>query len=203
MIWTHIYDLILKLITLTLFIIIFAEIPYFKGNQSVVIILGIILFFISYNLFIRTFATYLYCKFTLKMNINLNQAKQLNDAFSPIFPLNMSWLPMNELKNIENDNKFDIAINTYNNWKEHNKQIRKQQLQKFNKLEQKTTILTVIMYLLMGYFMIAGFINLPPANYLAMAYCKLFDTDRYYPILNSLALVFLTFFLFKKLDKEI
>jgi len=101
MIWTHIYDLILKLTTLFLSIIILIPIPYLGDNGIVVVILGIILFFVIYNLFVRTLATYLYCKFTLKMNIDLSQAKQLNEAYSPIFPMTMKWLPMKELKNID------------------------------------------------------------------------------------------------------
>ena len=179
------------------------QIPYLEEKGIAIIILGIVLFFVIYNLLVRTFATYLYCKLTLKMNVNLNQAKKLNDAFSPIFPLNMKWLPMKELKTIDATDKYQIALSTYKNWDEQNKQNRKQQLQDFKNARQKTKILTVIMYIVVGYFMIAGFMDLQPANFLTLAYCKLFDTDKYYPILNSLILVLPTILLFKAFDKNI
>jgi len=203
MIWTHIYDLILKLTTLFLSIIILIPIPYLGDNGIVVVILGIILFFVIYNLFVRTLATYLYCKFTLKMNIDLSQAKQLNEAYSPIFPMTMKWLPMKELKNIDETIKYQTALDTYRNWDEQNKQNRKQQLQDFKNAGQKTKILTVIMYVLVVYFMIAGFMDLPPANYLTLGYCKLFDTENYYPLLNCFILVIPTIILFKAFDKNI
>jgi len=137
------------------------------------------------------------------MNVELAQAKRLNDAFSPVFPLQLKWLPMKELKNIDDTNKYQIALDTYKNWEEENKQNRKQQLQDFKNAGQRTKILTVIMYVLVVYFMIAGFMNLPPANYLTLAYGQLLNTNAYYPFLNSLILVILTILLFRALDKNI
>jgi hypothetical protein len=137
------------------------------------------------------------------LNVDLSQAKQLNGAFSPIFPLTMKWLPMKELKNIDDTIKYQTALDTYRNWDEQNKQNRKQQLQDFKNAGQRTKILTVIMYVLVAYFMIAGFMDLPPANYLTLAYCKLFDTENYYPLLNCFILVLPTILLFKAFDKNI
>lgn len=203
MIWTHIYDLLLKLITIIFSIFFLIQIPYLEDKGLIVIILSISLFLLIYNLFVRTFATYLYCRFTLKMNIDLAKAKQLNNAYSPVFPMTMKWLPMTELKNIDDTNKFQIALDTYKNWEDHNKLNRKKYFKDFNNAGKRTKILTIMMYLLVGYFMIAGFMNLPPANYLTKAYCKLFDTENYYPILNCLLLVLATLILFKCLDKNI
>ncbi|MDR0802453.1 hypothetical protein [Fluviicola sp.] len=203
MIWTHTYDLILKLSTILLSIAVLIQIPYLEDRGMVSIILSVILFFVVYNTFVRTLATYLYCKLTLKMNVDLSQAKQLNGAFSPVFPLKMKWLPMRELSNIEDPDKYQIALDIYKKWDEQNKQSKKQQFQNFKNSEQKTKILTVIMYVLTGYFVIAGFMNLPPANYLTLAYCKLFDTDEYYPILNGFLLVLLTILIFKVFGAKI
>lgn len=203
MIWTHIYDLLLKLATLAISIVLLLQIPYFEGTEILSISLGVILFFVIYNIFVRTLATYLYCKFSLKMNIDLTKAKQLNEAFSPIFPLNMKWLPMRELRNIDAKDKYQIALDTFNNWDQQNKQHRKQQLADFKNSKQKTKVLTVIMYVLVGYFMLAGFMNLPPANYLTIVYCKLFNTENYYPFLNSLILALTTILLFRAFEKNI
>jgi hypothetical protein len=203
MIWTHIYDLILKLVTLFLSIIIMIQFPFSQDYDVISILIGVILFFVSYHYFIRTLATYLYCKLTLKMNVSFSQAKQLNNAFSPVFSLHMQWLPMTEIKPLDDSIKYEVALATYLKWEEDKKRERKQNVQDFKNAGQRTKILTVIMYVLVGYFMIAGFMNLPPANYLTLAYCKLFDTDKYYPILNCFLLALPTILIFKAIDKNI
>jgi hypothetical protein len=199
MIWTHTYDLILKLLTLFLSIFCLTQIPYLENNE-VSIVIGIILFFVVYNLYVRTLATYLYCKFTLKMNVDIIQAKKINGAFSPIF--NIKWLPMRELRELdETNNKYETALSTYEKWEEEKKQNRNIQWEKFKNDKLKNKILKIIMYILLGYFMIAAFLNLPPANLLTLTFCRLFDTNEYYPILNLLILVLPIILLFKIFDK--
>lgn len=193
MVWTHIYDLILKSITLFLFIITLSQIPYLEDHSVFVILLGVVLSFVLYYFFVRTLATYLYCRLTLKMRVDLTQAKQLNDAFTPIFSFDNNWLPMKELKHIDDNDKYQLAIDTYEKWAEERTQIRDQQMQDFKNAGLGTKIMAIII----GYLVIASFMNLPPANYVAEAYCKLFNTDEYYPFLNCAILVLPTFLLFK------
>lgn len=203
MIWTHIYDLLLKLATIFLSIVVLIQIPWLEENPIVLALLGVLLFFVVYNYFVRTLATYLYCKFTLKMNVDLTQAKELNDAFSPLFTSPLKWLPMKELKNADDAVKYQVAIDTYNKWREERKRLKTQQIQNFKNAGQRTKTLTIVMYGLVGYFMIAGFMNWPPANYIAEAYCRLFETENYFPIFNCAILILPTILLFRAYDRNI
>lgn len=203
MFWTHIYDLIFKLITLIGTIVIMDKLTSIENNPKILIILSIIIAFILYKYIIRTLATYLYCKLTLKMNLNLSQAKQLNDAFSPVISRDLKWFPMTELRNMDSDNKFQIALNHYNQYRETLKQDKVQQIKDFNNAEQKTKILTVLKYGLYAYFAVAVVFNLPPSNFITQLFCVVFNTENYYPILNILILLLATNLIFKSLDKNV
>lgn len=184
-------------------IILLIQIPYFEDKGMLLVLVGCIVFVILYNYLIRTFATYLYCRFALRMSVGLSQAKQLNNAFSPTFPINLKWLPMTEIKNLDNAIKYQAALDIFRKWEEDKKQRRTQQLQDFKNSTQKTKLLTMVKYFLVVYFMLAGLMNLPPANLLAEAYCKLFDTEEYYPFLNGIVLAVSTILLFKAIDKNV
>lgn len=203
MIWTHIYDLILKIITFIFSIFIAINLPFLENKDFLIIMSSIVLYFAVYNIFIRTFATYLYCKYALKMNINLNQAKDLNNAFSPIFPLNLKWLPMREIRNVTDNEKYETALKLFKNYKEQHKNKISEKLNEFIMSNNKVKILRILMYALIIYFIIAGFMNLPPASYLSNLYFKLFETEEYYPVINICILVFPTLLIFKKIDPNI
>ncbi len=203
MIWTHIYDLILKLVTLLLSIIIMIQFPFSQNYAVISIIIGVILFFVSYHYFIRTLATYLYCKMTLRMNVNFSEAKQLNNAFSPLFSLHMQWLPMTEIKSLNDSKKYDAALDIYKRWDEEKKKERAQHMQDFKSSGKWTKILTITMYCFVVYFVVATFMNLPPADFVTEVYCRIFSTDNYYPILTGLVLVLPTILIFKRIDKNI
>lgn len=203
MMWTHLYDLVLKLVTMFLVIMLIVQVPVVGSNAFVGILLVIILFFVSYYLLIRTLATYLYCKLTLKMNLSFKQAKKLNDAISPVFSLDMQWLPMTEIKALDDNIKYEVALNTYAIWKEEKQKKMQQRLLDFKAAGQQSKTLTVVQYVLVAYIAIASFMNLPPANYLTIAFCKLFDTDKYYPILNSFLLIVPTLLIFKVLGRKL
>ncbi len=58
------------------------------------------------------------------MNVSFSQAKQLNDAFSPVFSLHMQWLPMTEIKSLDDSVKYEVALDTYKRWDEEKKRER-------------------------------------------------------------------------------
>ena len=202
MIWTHIYDLFLKLITMFL-VFILLEILHLEKNIIIHIVLAIVLFLIIYTFIFRTIATYLYCRLTLKMNVSLEQAKNLNGAFSPIFPLNFKWLPMKELKSIDNNIKYETAIGIYQKWQKENKTTRVQYIDNFKNSQLKIKLLTLSGGLLIGYFIIASFFNIPPASWVTEIFCKLFETQTYSPILNCILLILPTVLIFIKIEKKI
>ena len=139
-------------------------------------------------MFFRTLATFMYCKYTLKMNLSFSQAKNLNDAYTPVLPNNMEWLPMKELRDIDDPNKYQMAIDIFNKWDESKKEKRKQQMQEFKNSKLIIKISGILLIIIFLYLIIAVFANLPPSNYLTEFYCIAFDTDRYYPMLNLILL---------------
>ncbi|MBX7227156.1 MAG: hypothetical protein K1X55_14065 [Chitinophagales bacterium] len=178
-------------------LLVFLKIPGVKEIAWLVIVLSMILAVLLYLGFFRTLGTYLYAKFILKMELSLAQARQLDGAFAPINFKNMSWLPMKELRNIEHDKRFEVAIEIYQKYSQ------KQQIENNIPKTTKTKILRLLMYSLMIYFAIAGFMNLPPANFLTNIFCSIFKTEKYYPVVNVLILCVATEKVFKLLDKKI
>lgn len=203
MIWTHIYDLLLKMATFGLIILGFSFFPIGINNFFILFIIGFIMFFTVYNFILRTLATFLYCKFTLKMELTLAQAKHLNNAFSPIFPPNVKWLPMEDLKQTDSINKYEIALETLNKWEIEKVENKRIEIQDFKQSSNKTKFLTVLMYIIIIYFGIASHFNLPPSNYLTAIFCKVFNTEKFYPVINMLILAYLTNLIFTKIDKNI
>ncbi len=99
------------------------------------------------------------------MDVDLSQAKQLNNAFSPILPINLQWLPLRELKGMDDALKFQTALNLYSEWEEEKRQYWVKLVQGFKNSNLQTKILTLAMYCLVIYFLIAGFLNLPPVGF--------------------------------------
>lgn len=188
MTWTHIYDFVSKILSLliTVFIIIFIN-DYVKLGFFIFLLI-LLLFIAIYILLFRTLATYLYCRYTLKMSLRYSQAKNLNDAFTPLISANMEWLPMKELRDIDNPNKYQLALDIYNKWDESKKEKRKQQIQAFKNSKLIIKISGILLIIIFLYLIIAVFANLPPSNYLTEFYCKAFDTNRYYPMFNLILL---------------
>lgn len=203
MVWTHIYDLVFKLLGLLISIAIVLQVPYLADSGMVAILAVAFLFLLGYNYLLRTLATYCYCRFTLKMDISLLQAKPLNKAFTPAFPSRLEWLPMKALKDVDSDLKYQIALDTCNRWQEDRKVARSQSLDDFKSAKLRTKVLTVIAYILVFYFFFAGLMDLPPADTITRFYCRLLGTDRYYPLFNAVLLAVPTLLIFKAIDKDI
>ncbi len=66
MLWTHFYDLIFKLITMAIAFVLVTQIPFFADKDVLAVLLILVFYFVVYNAIFRTFASYLYCRFTLK-----------------------------------------------------------------------------------------------------------------------------------------
>lgn len=181
MIWTHIYDLIVKLGTLFLSIFALTLIPFFEEQGVLIVILSIIFSVIAYTIFLRTLGSYLYCRLTLKMPVTMKQAKTLNKGLAPIpFQFgDFSWLPLTEVKNID-DNKYDMALSLIDQWT----MKRRERWQKI--IEQSTGFVKFIEILMAVIFigmLATSHFNIPPASYIIELYCKIFDTNEYHPML--------------------
>lgn len=203
MFWTHKYDLIFKIVNLIISILILVELDYQDYNVAFFIIGIMALFSIFYFLFFRTISSYLYSKFTLKMDLTFAQAKKLNGAFSPIFNYNFKWLPLKEIKNIDNDLKYKTALMIYEEWDLGNKFFFRENLKEFKNSEIAAKVWTITMYLLIGFFGLASILNIAPASYITEWYCRTFETLSYYPMINLLILCIPVVLINKYLEKKL
>ncbi len=191
MIWTHFYDLILKLGILFLSIFIFIQIPFIEERGVLLFVLVLLISVGSYILFLRTLGSWLYSRLTLKMKVNFQQAKSLNAALAPINQIGYysKWLPLKEVQNFPSDQKYLAAQQMIQNWQQENKREAEQKnLSKpsIKKLEIVAAILVILSIVL-------SYLQLLPASYLIELYLYVFQTDRYPPVLIGIILIFLFF----------
>jgi hypothetical protein len=136
------------------------------------------------------------------MRLSLREARRLDDAFTPRFPWQMQWLPMRELRQYPDEDKFAKALENLQSWKTATAARTRRQAAG-EAASAKTRVLTVLMYASMAYCLLAGFQNWPPTSYVTAAYCSLFQTEEYHPLLSSLILMVPIALLFRALDPNI
>ncbi|MFY8019758.1 MAG: hypothetical protein ACOVP1_01120 [Bacteroidia bacterium] len=137
------------------------------------------------------------------MELNYLQAKELNEALSPIFNLRNKWLPLLEIKEIEADYKYETALKIIENWKQEQKTEQQQIKQNFQEASLKTKILSIIMYALVLYVFVAVFMHWYPMNLVNDFYMNFFNTNEYYPMLNGMITALPIILFFKLIDKNI
>jgi hypothetical protein len=133
----------------------------------------------------------------------LQEAKTLNDAFSPLFSITREWLPMRELRQLDNTVKYETAVSTYEAWKAFNDEKKTEERERLKSKSPKTKLLSAFMLVSFGYCALASFVNIPPASYITELTITLFKTDSYYPMLNAAILILATAGLFRLIDKNV
>jgi hypothetical protein len=185
MFWTHIYDSILKAGFWLILMLTLLSIPYFEESMMLVLLISTVISIVAYVLFLRTFGSYLYCRFTLKMKVTFQEAKALNEALSPatLRYFDMKWLPLKEVKPLHESKKYAVALKMLNDWTEQRKQKRKEQKDTFKDSPLFIKLLDVLTVVSCVGFLVTSIFNLPPASYVINLYCGLFDTNKYDPML--------------------
>lgn len=190
MVWTHSYDALVKLviaaILIGLLVYILDEVP--ETNTSVRKLLfgfGFVLAVLIYYLIGRSLGSYLYCRFTLKMNIQFREAKQLNPSLAPLDLLNHEWVPYKELLNLSQANRYPEALTLQTHWLKGKKEVLVDERKKFKANKPYIKGVKILIYLLCPVLLILAFYNYPPASYISYTYQTLFNTASYYPILNT------------------
>jgi hypothetical protein len=199
MIWTHKYDLAIKIVTLVIcafiiYLITTLEIPALEDRGMLIALPIIGLGIIFYALFFRTIGTYLYCRLVLKMKIGFKQSAALNNAFAPNPFTNLKWLPMIEIRGLDDDKKYEVALTILKNWENDN--TKKRTVDKNDYKNQPTygKLLYLVMFAIIIFSFLASLLEIPPATYLIQYYCKIFDTQEYSPVLIGAILTFVGLF---------
>lgn len=200
---THIFDILFKLISITISIFGIMILIQYYNDALAAFIISFVFSILLYVIIFRTIASLLYARFYLKMELNYFQAKELNKALSPIFTLGNKWLPLTEIKEIEADYKYETALKLIENWKMEQKTEQQKIKQNFKEASLKTKVLTVIMYGIVLYVFVAVFMHWYPMNLLNDFYMDLFNTNEYYPMLNGMITALPIILIFKMIDKNI
>lgn len=200
---THIFDILFKLISITISIFGIMILIQYYNDALAAFIISFVFSILLYVIIFRTIASLLYARFYLKMELNYFQAKELNKALSPIFTLGNKWLPLTEIKEIEADYKYETALKLIENWKMEQKTEQQKIKQNFKEASLKTKVLTFIMYGIVLYVFVAVFMHWYPMNLLNDFYMDLFNTNEYYPMLNGMITALPIILIFKMIDKNI
>jgi hypothetical protein len=184
MAWSHLYDLLLKIAALFAVIGLVLLVPG-MADAHPALLLSMVLggWFAAYHLVFRTLSTFLYARFTLGIPLDLSQAKALNDAFTPAWPMQRQWLPMKDLKAMDRSLRHGEALRRLAAWKgEHQaKQAAERQANAARTPANKAAL--AVMIAAIPLLLIASVAQLPPADRVIAFYCTAFDTDTYSPML--------------------
>ncbi|MBS1512884.1 MAG: hypothetical protein JST86_18725 [Bacteroidetes bacterium] len=185
MVWTHIYDLLAKLLSLAITAVILQLLPLYDLGTPVIALITIGISVSIYIVFFRTLGSYCYCRWKLGMPVTFNEAKILNNALSPNPFRNpgSKWLTLQEVKSMQTEDKYASALQLLQQWEEKKEKVKQEESEKQqNKTagEKFFEILTVV--IIISVFLTV-FFEQPPATYVIQYYCKLFDTQEYSPIL--------------------
>src|ERR1043165_826831 len=200
-IYTHIYDAFMKLLAIALCATLTLQIMAID-DPGLPLLLGVLMLSVLlYYALLKTLGTWLYCKFTLKMDLTFAQARTLNGAFAPVW--SNQWLPMKELKDIDDSIKYETALKIYEHWKETGERVKQTVKVEFAPKSNKTKVLTVIMYSLFVVFFITSIANVPPSSYIADMWMRIWGDNKYNPIVNWAILILPTYFIFKGIDPNV
>lgn len=203
MVWTHRYDFLLKIIFGLIVILIFVNVPLFFGDLIFSIIIWSSVSYLLYNLYIRSFSSYLYCRYTLKMPLTYKEAGKLNEAFSPVSFTRMEWLPMKEIIDADPDVKYQLALAMLNQWQLKKAEENNKRLEQLKQSNWWIRLTTVLYYVLIVYLTIATFLELYPMDLIARWTCKWMGTSTYYPMLNFVIVAIALTLLFRFLGADV
>ncbi|MFM7022980.1 MAG: hypothetical protein ACKOXB_08370 [Flavobacteriales bacterium] len=134
------------------------------------------------------------------MKVSFKQAKVLNPSLSPLLSYDLKWLDMLEIKQITPTLKYETAVTIQENWFKDRKEKRTEAKRKLKGESILKKLLLLLILIIISGVIISGFLNLPPLSYLTDAYCYLFDTDHYYPMLNITLLLIPLAFIYKRIN---
>lgn len=201
MVWSHFYDLVAKLASLVLSILIICKISFLENNPISLIVTIIAFFLFLYIFCFRTLGSWLYCNINLKMKVSMSQAKDLNYALSILNPLRKEWLSLKEVKSLPVEERFNTAKQLTNEFLAREKRDKKKDFENFKSYSPIHKAGLILFGMLVIGLLIVSELNLPPASYLTELYTNFFETDCYYPMLNWIILVLPLLVIFGGLKK--
>jgi len=151
----------------------------------------------------RTLGSWLYCKYTLKIDLDFNQAKQLNRVLAPLNPAR-EWLDLKDYKNYHGADAFESLLKAANLFDDYNKVKTFEKLQQFKSMSVSKKILQIGYFLSVLFWISASLFNIYPcslSNDLLSAYIPLDKTTI--KLLTMSIFTLPTIFVFKIFNKDL
>jgi hypothetical protein len=125
LIFSHIWDALLKLISVAALITMAISLNLAERIQrtgiatesrSGIAMVGIVvvLWLILYRHYLSILSSWLYARMSLRTNISFNEAKMLRKLFQ--LDLSATWIPLRDIKKLPSDQRHDallLALNTF------------------------------------------------------------------------------------------
>jgi len=108
--YSHIWDGLLKLISLVLLIVTAVHWDLDQRLHSVALMIGllVVLWLVLYRQYISILSSWLYARMSLHTNVTFTEAKALRKLFQ--LDVSAKWIPMKEIKNLPTDQRHDALL---------------------------------------------------------------------------------------------
>lgn len=181
---------------------ILITIPYVEILEYPVIIFVsvFIVYYFVYQNILSYISAYLYCRFSLKMPLNISQIKQLKNVISPAFSFSLAWPSLKEVKSLEPNQRFPKALDLCTQWTSNKKTKRQKRWERIQKSSTKTKVYLIIWVFWIAYSGFASVFNLVPAKSINKLIVQF--TGLEIPMFTFIALVAISLLLIYILDKE-
>lgn len=191
MIWTHRYNFLVRLLCVGILVVLMIIYSEYRERHNyevtgisapIVMLIGLAIYFLAYELFFRTFGDWLYCRITLGMKITFHQAKKLSTALSPRLFLSGKWLNLKEVLSLPKEQRFPAAMSITTSLSQSQKNEAKKSfaVSGSKKTDQIASIILMVGCLIVAFF------NFFPASLITDLFS---DNGEYYPMLNFVILL--------------
>ena len=187
--WTHIYDLLMKVISLiataAIVICIVQSLHLTRHVVGLIAASSVLVIGIPLYLFIfRTIGSLLYCRISLRAKFSFSEARQFDSVLAPMIP--QLWCPLTEVREVAEQEKFAEALRRAEFWKQERVQFK---LDRAVRLGEQTGTFRLVRGVLMALTFIGfamGFFVIPPFDKLADFQASFGDDHKYSPMLNGI-----------------
>ena len=202
MAWSHLYDLLVKFTSLFLVIGLVLLVPQMADAHPLPLLIVVLAgWFAAYHFVFRALNTLLYARFTLGMPLDLSQAKALNDAFTPAWPMQREWLPMKDLKDVEPSARHGVALERLEAWRKQRNIRRELEKKAMQERTPANKAALVVMIAAIPLLLLCSVAQLPPADRVITIYCATFGTESYPPMLIWIIMLVPVLLLFALLSR--
>ncbi len=113
--YSHIWDALLKLITLSGLIVlgIWLKLDERLHSGAVMVIIIAIIWAVLYRQFLSILSSWLYSRFSLRTGVTIPEAKALRKLFQ--LDVSCKWIPVKEIKNLPLDARHDVLLRMLEN----------------------------------------------------------------------------------------